>query len=172
MLDFITKAQYEELKAARANRYHPLLKSTLEILKIYDKEMPEVDELLRKASKLAEDRGYIKTILGRRMRFPHGYRLHKALNGRIQGSEADIVKTKAVELHEARKYTGLRLQFQVHDEFDGCVPDEEAAKKVSEILNAQSFNLTVPILWGMKTGVTWGDCSRDEIEKMKKEAHR
>lgn len=169
MLDFITKSQYEELKAAKANRYHPLLKSTLEILKIYDKEMPEVDELLKKASSLAETRGYIKTILGRRMRFPNGYRLHKALNGRIQGSEADIVKTKAVELHKARNYTGLRLQFQVHDEFDGCVPDEASAQRVSEVLNAQSFDLRVPILWGMKTGITWGACSADEIAKLKKE---
>jgi DNA polymerase-1 len=175
MMDFITKRQYEELRAQKANRYHPLLTSTLEILKIYDQELPEVEGLLKTASFLAETKGYIRTILGRRMRFPYKERLHKALNGRIQGSEADIVKTKAVELHRARKYTGMKLLFQVHDEFDGIVPDEESAKRVDEVLNTQSFTylVKIPILWGMKTSpLSWGDCSRGELEELREQRAR
>lgn len=171
MMNFITKAQYEELKAAKVNRYHPMLEGVLEILKIYDKEMPEVDVLLKKAEGLARERGYIKTIMGRRMRFPNGYRLHKAFNGRIQGSEADIVKTKAVELHRNRKATGLQLCFQVHDEFDGNIPDKECAKRAGDLLNHQSFpQLRIPILWGVKTGTSWGDCAREELAKLREEA--
>lgn len=171
MMEFITKAQFIQLKAAKANRYHPLLATTLEILKIYDKMLPEVDILTKKSTALAETRGFIKSILGRRMRFPNGQRSHKALNGRIIMSEADIVKTKAVELHKARKDTGLLLRFQVHDEFDGDVPNEESAKKVGEILNIQSFKLTVPILWGVNTGTSWGNCAEGELNKMREEAN-
>jgi len=170
MLDFISHKEFEELRAERANRYHPKLAKVLEILRIYDKELPEVNDLLKRASKIAEERGYIRTILGRRIRFSDGQRLHKALNARIQGSEADIVKTKAVELHKTRKHTGLTLRFQVHDEFDGDTPDEKSAKLIGEILNHQSIDLRVPILWGTKTGVSWGDCSRDELKKMREEA--
>lgn len=176
MLGFVTKKQFEELRAQKANRYHPWLASTLEILKIYDKALPEVKDLLKNASDLAESRGYIKTIMGRRLRFPAGpdgkrFRLHKAFNGRIQGSEADIVKTKAVELHRNRKYTGLTLRMQVHDEFDGDVPDGESAKRVGEVLNAQSFpSMKVPILWGVKYTESWGACSADELKKLREEA--
>ncbi|MCG3774244.1 MAG: DNA polymerase I, thermostable [Nitrospira sp.] len=176
MLGFITKQQFEELRMQKANRFHPLLASTLEILKIYDQALPEVSGLLKTASNLAETRGYIKTIMGRRLRFPAGHdgkrmRLHKAFNGRIQGSEADIVKTKAVELHKNRNYTGMTLRMQVHDEFDGDVHDKEGEKRVGEVLNRQSFpKLRVPILWGVKTGTSWGACSADELKKLREEA--
>lgn len=170
MLEFITKHEFEELRAQKVNRYHPKLAQTLEILKIYDKVLPETSDLLKRASELAKERGYIKTILGRRIRFSDDHRLHKALNARIQGSEADIVKTKAVELYESRKETGLTLRFQVHDEFDGDIPDDNSAKLVKEILNRQSFSgLRVPILWGVKTGTSWGDCSRDELAELRKQ---
>jgi len=169
MLGHITMRQFEELKQQKANRYHPYLVKTLEILKIYDRELPEVKTLLDESSELAKTRGFIKTILGRRIRFPNGHRLHKAFNGRIQGSEADIVKTKAVELHQARHDTGLLLRFQVHDEFNGDIQDDEGARKVSEILNTQSFTfLRVPILWGTKTGVSWGDCAKDELDELRR----
>jgi DNA polymerase I-like protein with 3'-5' exonuclease and polymerase domains len=169
MLGHITVRQFNELKAQKANRYHPYLKKTLEILKIYDQELPEVAQLLKDSSELAETRGFIKTILGRRIRFPNGHRLHKAFNGRIQGSEADIVKTKAVELHNARKDTGLVLRFQVHDEFNGDIQDDEGARKVAEILNFQTFEfLRVPILWGTKVGSSWGACAKDELDSLRK----
>ena len=171
MLEFITQAQYQELKAQKANRFHPWLKEVLEILKIYDKEVPEVDALTKDHTNVAEKRGYIKSIMGRRMRFPNGHRSHKALNGRIIMSEADIVKTKAVELYRSRKATGLVMRFQVHDEYDGDVPNDESGKKVAAILNHQSFSsLRVRILWGAKTGDNWGACAAEEIRKLREEA--
>jgi DNA polymerase I-like protein with 3'-5' exonuclease and polymerase domains len=171
MLEFVTQAQYEQLKAAKANRRHPWLKEVAEILKIYDAEVPEVDKLTKEYTHDAETRGFIRSILGRRMRFPNGMRSHKALNGRIIMSEADIVKTKAVELHRARKVTGFKMRFQVHDEYDGDVPDNEAGKRTSAILNHQSFpSLRVKILWGGKVADNWGACAAGELKKMREEA--
>jgi DNA polymerase I-like protein with 3'-5' exonuclease and polymerase domains len=69
------------------------------------------------------------------------------------------MKTKLVELHRERKNTGFTLRYTVHDEVDGDVPNEESAKKVTEVLNSQSFpDLKVPILWDVQTGSNWAEC--------------
>jgi DNA polymerase I-like protein with 3'-5' exonuclease and polymerase domains len=128
-------------------------------VKAYDRAFPEVAKLLRTASKLAAHRGYVKTILGRRSRFPDKQRLHKALNCAVQGSSTgDYSKIKLVELHAERKHTGFTLRIQNHDEFVGDVPDQTSVDRVSEILARQSMDLRVPILWDTRTGPTWGDC--------------
>jgi DNA polymerase I-like protein with 3'-5' exonuclease and polymerase domains len=107
----------------------------------------------------AEHRGYVKTILGRRSRFPDKKRIHKALNCIVQGSSTgDYMKMKLVELHRERKRTGFVMRAPVHDEVIGDVPDQESAKMVTEILDRQSLDLRVPILWETVTGSHWGEC--------------
>lgn len=162
MLGFITQQEFEYLKALNNRGAHPLLQETLEVQRIYDREIPEVKPLLEKAANLAETRGFIRTVLGRRSRFPNGQRSHKALNARIQGTAADIMKRKLVELHRERKHTGFVMRYTVHDEVDGDVPNQESADRVSEVLNDQSFfseYLRVPILWDVSTGKNWKECA-------------
>jgi DNA polymerase I-like protein with 3'-5' exonuclease and polymerase domains len=179
MLGFITESQYEMLLRENAGRRHPLLEQAVEVEAIYNREIPEVGPLLRKAGHLAKPycddrcrnddaehraglphRGYVRTMMGRRSRFPNGQRTHKALNAVIQGSAADVMKQKLIELHEARQYTGLLLRYTVHDEVDGDIDDQEGARRVSEVLNRQSFpKIKVPILWDVSTGVNWRDCA-------------
>jgi DNA polymerase-1 len=161
MLEMITAQQFRELQAEQARRDHPLLAEARAVDDIYNREVPEVKPLLARASKLAETRGYVRTILGRRMRFPGGRRLHKALNGIIQGGAADINKRKLVELHKAirAEEIDMTLRMTIHDEVDGDVPDENEAKKVQELLDHQSFpELKVPILWDVGTGENWKAC--------------
>lgn len=130
-----------------------------ELVNTYKRTFPEVPMLLHKASKNARDYGFVKTLLGRRSRFPNRQRLHKALNGVIQGGAADIMKEKLIELHDARHETGFKMRFTVHDEVDGDAPDLECARKVGEILNRQSYSLRVPILWEVSTGENWARCA-------------
>lgn len=129
------------------------------LVAIYDRMFPEIPKTLRNAENLAKSRGYVKTILGRRARFPDDKFAYKALNAVIQGSAADIMKRKLVELHNERQRTGFTMRMTVHDEVCGDVPDEESARLVSEVLNRQSFpELKVPILWTGKTGRHWAEC--------------
>jgi DNA polymerase-1 len=135
-----------------------------QIIEIYDRMFPEFKQLLKRAAKLAEHRGYVKTVLGRRARFGEhlglpGTFYHKALNYVIQGSAADIMKQKLVELHKERHRTGFVMRQTVHDEVDGDATQPETAAMVHEILNRQSFKVSVPILWEVKTGATWADCA-------------
>jgi DNA polymerase I-like protein with 3'-5' exonuclease and polymerase domains len=170
MLHFISQAQFRQLNEEQATWAHPWLATTLEVQRIYDRVLPEVSTLLQRASTRAEQHGFIRSLLGRRMTFPGGERLHKALNGRIQMSEADILKCKLIELHKHRKKTGFLLRICVHDEVDGDVPDGESARMVLQILNNQTFALRVPILWDGKIGKNWAECNigKDEFNT----AHR
>jgi len=135
------------------------LSETMSFVALYDQTFPEAGRLLAEASNAALRRGYVRTLLGRRTRFPNAERLHKALNGVIQGSAADVMKLKLCELHEARRQTGFTMRMTVHDEVCGDVPDAESARKVSEILDQQSITLRVPILWSSATGPCWSACA-------------
>lgn len=129
-----------------------------EFLDAYDAAVPEARATLRLAMETARERGYVRTILGRRTRFPDRQRIHKALNGAVQGSAADLNKKKMVTLYRERKRIGLTMRITIHDEFVGDVPDQEAARLVAEVLSRQEIPLSVPILWSMKTGVNWKEC--------------
>jgi DNA polymerase-1 len=137
--------------------------------RVYDKAFPEVSQTLKRAMEVAEERGYVRTVLGRRIRFVQGCRCgacitfgpryHKALNGAVQGGAADINKLKIVELYEAREELGLTLRMTVHDEAVGDVPDQAAAARMDAILQRQAVDLRVPILWDTATGINWAECA-------------
>lgn len=124
---------------------------------LYHRLFPEVKKLLTTAQSLAEVRGYVKTLLGRRSRFPDKKFTHKALNALIQPCAADIMKLKVVELHAERKQTGFVMRYPVHDEVDGDSPSDETTLKVQEILDRQSLPTRVPILWEVGTGANWAE---------------
>lgn len=131
-----------------------------QIIDVYDKMFPEFATLLKKAGRIAKRRGFVRTIMGRRARFEgaRGQFTHAALNRVIQGSAADVLKVKAVELHKERKYTGFVMRYPVHDEFDGdATGGEETVRRVREVLNRQSFNLKVPIVWEVDSGKNWAE---------------
>jgi DNA polymerase I-like protein with 3'-5' exonuclease and polymerase domains len=150
---------FAKLFGARVPRIANMLcvtkKEAQKFINAYDTAFPEAEQLIKKTMNLAETRGYVKTILGRRTRFPTRERLHKAPNGIIQGSAADEAKTKTALLHRERKNTGLKMRFVVHDEINGDVPDLESAKKVDALLNTQILKTRVPLLWKMGTGKNW-----------------
>jgi DNA polymerase-1 len=169
MLGYITEAQGIKIHAdhgGRVPRDHPLLQQVLEVDRIYSAEMPEVSKLSGGAQYLAQTRGYVRTLLGRRMRFPEKKRIHKALNGVIQGSAADILKRKMVEVHRERKRIGFTPRMTVHDEIVGDTVDRESASMLAEVLNRQSFDkLTIPILWETSYGSTWASCKSLNVEE-------
>lgn len=124
----------------------------------YDRMFPEARELLNLSMSLAKNRGFVKTILGRRARFPSGDRLHSALNRVIQGTAADIMKMKLLEVYNNRHTIGLKMFFTVHDELDGQIQKgTHAGHLLAECLNTQSRELAlrVPIMWEVKSGPNW-----------------
>jgi DNA polymerase-1 len=127
------------------------------LVALYDEAFPEARELMNLAMRLARQRGFVKTILGRVARFPEAQRLHSALNRVIQGTAADIMKLKLLEVYNNRKLLDLHMFFTVHDEVDGDVGSEAAAIRLKELLDEPitELGLRVPIVWETGTGTNW-----------------
>lgn len=121
--------------------------------------------------------GSIRTLLGRKCRFPlweptewgvhkalpyeeatakYGPRIkramtYKGLNKLLQGSAADQTKAAMVALHKA----GFTLLLQVHDEIAVSVSTPEEARTAADIMVA-AVKLTVPSKADMEIGPSWG----------------
>jgi DNA polymerase-1 len=125
--------------------------------KQYDERFPEAAALSKKAMNTAKSRGYVRTIMGRRRRYPTGERLHSALNAVIQGTAADTLKIKLLETYNNRKFLTIKLRATVHDELDGDLQDASKKKEFKELLEAPDSRIRcrVPLLWDVRVGNNW-----------------
>ena len=174
MMGFITQAEADAIRRDK-DWNNPKLALAQEIDRMYNRAMPEVNLLLDRASHLAKPkcddfckagdqlhrdfphRGYVKTLEGRRSRFPTGYKTYIALNRVLQGTAADIMKRKLAELFKHRKRLGLLLRVTVHDAVGGDAASPETLELVKEQLNHQSVVTKVPILWSCGIGKNWAE---------------
>ena len=149
-----------------------------ELFNTYHQRVPFVKQLMEKASNRAQDRGQIRTFLGRLCRFhlwePNQFGMHKALpheealrehgpgirraytykalNKLIQGSAADMTKKSMLELYKE----GIIPHIQIHDELDLSIENETQAKKVIEIME-NAVTLEVPNKVDYESGDNWGE---------------
>lgn len=95
----------------------------------YHSMIPEARAFLREAEAWAKRRGWVRTKLFRRRRFPDARLAHKAGNSIIQGTSADMTKLKMVEIYEWFRGNNAEsaLMLQVHDELDWSLAPEEKA---------------------------------------------
>ena len=126
------------------------------VLDGFDRVVPFVRELAKRVAAKAGRTGFIRTILGRRCRFPKGRNgydwTHKALNRLIQGSAADQTKMAMVNADRAGHY----LQLAIHDEIDLSVADRAEAEKVAEFMR-DAVPLLVPSKVDIEIGPSWGE---------------
>ena len=149
-----------------------------DLFNTYHSRVPFVKQLMDKASNRAQDRGQIRTLLGRLCRFhlwePNSFGMHKAmthedalaehgpgirraytykaLNKLIQGSAADMTKKAMLELYKE----GIIPHIQIHDELDISVEDEKHAKKIVEVMES-AVELEVPNKVDYEYGDNWGE---------------
>lgn len=124
----------------------------------YNQMFPETQDLMNQVMDIAKRRGYVMTMLGRRARFPDGDRLHSALNRVIQGSAADILKLKLLEVYDNRKFLDYhKLLFTVHDDINFATYNLRKVRYIKECLEApiQELKVRVPILWDVEVGKNW-----------------
>jgi DNA polymerase I-like protein with 3'-5' exonuclease and polymerase domains len=126
------------------------------LLERFDELVPFVRGLSKVATLRAETRGFVRTLSGRRCRFPRRADgkfdwTHKALNRLIQGSSADQTKAAMVALDAA----GFELQLQVHDEIDLSVRDRAEAEAIARIMETCT-PLAVPSRVDVEIGTSWG----------------
>jgi DNA polymerase I-like protein with 3'-5' exonuclease and polymerase domains len=134
------------------------------LMRAYHRAFPEARKMLNRAAEKAKSRGYVKTFLGRRARYPKAERLHTALNRAVQGGAADENKLALVALYKERKRLGIKIRMTVHDETAFDAPDEAAVRAAHEVLNRQHFPLRVPVIWETCYGQNWAECDKDYWE--------
>jgi DNA polymerase I-like protein with 3'-5' exonuclease and polymerase domains len=121
--------------------------------------LPFIKQTLYAVKGKAEARGYVKTILGRRRRFPVKDFTYKALNAVIQGSAADILKKAMKDSWDAGIYNELVPLLTVHDELDNSVPNTkhglEAFREQAHIME-NVVKIKVPIIVDSELGSNWG----------------
>jgi DNA polymerase I-like protein with 3'-5' exonuclease and polymerase domains len=146
-----------------------------DLFRLYHDKVPFVKMLMESVMRRAQDKGRVRTLLGRRCRFnlwePNQFGIHKALNHEdalaehgpgikraftykalnklIQGSAADMTKKAMVDLYKE----GIIPHIQVHDELDISVSNN--ADKIKEIMES-AVELEVPNKVDYESGPNWG----------------
>jgi len=125
---------------------------------------------LENCVKVAEERGYVTTLLDRRLPIPdimssngnvRAFAQRNAVNYPIQGSAADIIKQAMVHV-DARIRTegmGSRLIMQVHDELVFEVPEGEklAMEQLVKQEMEHAVTLQVPLKVDINFGHNWSE---------------
>lgn len=122
---------------------------------LFDKfhtNVPFIRQFTKYCEQRAKTRGSVKTLMGRKCRFPTRDLAHKAGNRVIQGGAADQTKAALVALDEA----GFFLQLQVHDEIDMSIQYEWEAKRAAELMR-DVIDLQVPMKVDVEIGPSWGE---------------
>ena len=152
-----------------------------ELLTVFHGKVPFlrglIDAVMRRIEHPASG-GSIRTLLGRKCRFPlweptawginkalpyeqamveYGPRIkramtYKGLNKLIQGSAADQTKAAMVALDQA----GFRVLLQVHDELAVSVSSREEAQEAARIM-CNAVELEVPSRVDVELGPSWGE---------------
>ncbi len=136
----------------------------------YEGKFPSAKKTMEYVVKFAKTQGYVPTLLGRRRRYAEyeqrgGFRqktrYYKALASWLQGSEADVVKTKLLRLYNERNNIGIhKMRMPVHDEATGDIEkSEKARERLREVLRIQEISCRVPISWNDEYGKNWRVCS-------------
>ena len=149
-----------------------------DLFRTYHDKVPFVKMLMESVMRRAQDKGRVRTLLGRRCRFnlwePNQFGIHKALNHEdalaehgpgikraftykalnrlIQGSAADMTKKSMVDLYKE----GITPHIQVHDELDISVESAEHADKIKQIMEG-AVTLEVPNKVDYESGTNWGN---------------
>ncbi|MFZ4761904.1 MAG: DNA polymerase I [Alphaproteobacteria bacterium] len=144
-------------------------------IKNYFRRFPELEAYMESTKEFARQHGYVETLWGRKCFVPgiadknankRQFAERQAINARIQGTAADIMRKATINTHYLLKNEGLgaRLIMQVHDELVLEVPEEEITDTVSltKIAMRQAgtqsgIALPVPLVVETGIGKNWAE---------------
>jgi DNA polymerase-1 len=134
----------------------------------YFTRYPGVAKYMEDTRKAARERGYVETVLGRRLWLPEIKSANPArrsgaeraaINAPMQGTAADLIKLAmiAVQAWLDREKLAARLIMQVHDELVLEVPQGELERVKTELPRLMSgvAQLKVPLVVDVGSGQNW-----------------
>lgn len=144
-----------------------------QFIESYFASFPKVRDFIEATLEEAYQTGMVRTISGRFRRFPElkGRKRNPkggldgsermAINSKIQGSAADLIKIAMIRVDNALVREGLqaRLLLQIHDELVFEFPEEEKEALVSLVKNEMenALSLRVPLKVDIGIGKNWSE---------------
>lgn len=136
----------------------------------YEDKFPSAGKTMEMVVAYAKKHNFVPTLLGRRRRYEEfeqrgavkqKTRYHKTLASWLQGSEADIAKSKLLRVYNERDAIGIhKMRMPMHDEITGDIQkDDKARERLREVLRIQEIPCRVPISWADEYGDNWRACS-------------
>lgn len=136
----------------------------------YFTRYPRVRDFMEQIRRDARERGYVETVLGRRLYLPDLKSRHHALrqaaeraaiNAPMQGTAADIIKTAMIQADawlRAGRFRS-RLVMQVHDELVLEVPEEEIEAVSAGVQDqmTHALELSIPLTVTVGAGANWNE---------------
>lgn len=144
---------YGMSRRATAKMLNMPLAATQEIFKKYNTLVPYLKSLKEKVEQAGYRKGYLKSMLGRRMKIDEQFK-YKSLNKIVQSSSSDMTTICLVKAYEQ----GLPVMFSVHDSIELTSSNPNDAIEMKCIME-KSFDkwLPIPFHTDIKSGVNWGN---------------
>ena len=143
-------------------------KEAQEYIQKYFETYPKIKEFLDFCVTEAREKGYARTMFGRRRLMPElkssnfmqrSFGERVAMNAPIQGTAADIIKIAMIRVDQRLKAEGLksRLLLQVHDELliEAYTEELDAVEQILSEEMEGAAELSVPLEIDMKQGENW-----------------
>jgi DNA polymerase-1 len=143
-------------------------------IKKYFERFPGIRDYMEESKAFAKQNGYVLTLFGRKCHYPdirasnasiRAFNERAAINARLQGTAADIIRRAMVRMDDAlaRHKLGGRMLLQVHDELVFEVPQGEVAKtipvvrKVMEEAPLPAVSISVPLHVDARAADNWDE---------------
>ena len=140
----------------------------------YFERFPGIRDYMEESKDYCRKNGYVLTLFGRKCHYPdikaanpsiRSFNERAAINARLQGSAADIIRRAMIRIEPALDEAKLRAQMllQVHDELIFEVPENEVkdtlvlVKEVMESAPHPALALHVPLKVDARAAGNWDE---------------
>ncbi|MFG1359848.1 DNA polymerase I [Xanthobacter pseudotagetidis] len=141
-------------------------------IKRYFERFPGIRDYMEETKSFCREHGFVETLFGRRCHYPdiaaknpsiRAFNERAAINARLQGTAADIIRRAMVRMEDALAEARLsaRMLLQVHDELVFEVSEAEAeatlpvVRHVMETAPAPAVQLSVPLKVDGRAARNW-----------------
>jgi DNA polymerase I len=141
-------------------------------IKKYFERFPGIRDYIEESKDFARKNGYVTTLFGRKCHYPEirasnasvrSFNERAAVNARLQGSAADIIRRAMTRMDDAlaKKKLSAQMLLQVHDELVFEVPQEEVEKTLPVVTHVMvdapfpALSLSIPLHVEAKAADNW-----------------
>jgi DNA polymerase-1 len=140
----------------------------------YFERFPGIRDYMEETKAFAKQNGYVLTLFGRKCHYPEiahsnasirAFNERAAINARLQGTAADIIRRAMVRMEPALETAKLsaRMLLQVHDELVFEVPDAEVERTLPVVERVMAhapmpaLSLSVPLAVEARAAHNWDE---------------